>query len=316
VIAALRAMEPTDVAFYPDYGAVTAACARRFGVRPDQVLLTNGLDEGILVAALAALRGAGGDAVVVEPAFDMYAACAAAAGARIVHVAPAPDFAFPLAAVLDALSPATRVVFLTNPNNPTGQPIPRDAIEAILQRAAPALVLLDEAYVDFGAESFLDPASLDRHPNLVVGRTFAKAYGLAGVRAGALAAAVGTLAPMRAIVPPYSVNAAAVAALQAALEDDGHYRWYLEQVERSKALIYAACARLGLGFWPSAANFVLVHAGGRAAALVEGLARRGVAVRDRSAEPGCAGCVRITAGVVAHTQACLAALEEVLCDAP
>jgi histidinol-phosphate aminotransferase len=316
VLEALRRLGRGDVASYPDYAGVTAACAARLDVPADRVLLTNGLDEGILVTSLGALRGRpDADALIIEPAFDMYAACVSAAGARPVRVLPEADLRFPLARVLDAMTPATRLIFLTNPNNPTGELIARDAIEAIAARAPRAFLLLDEAYADFADETFLRGDGLDRFPNVIVGRTFAKAYGLAGLRAGALVAAPQTLGPLRAIVPPYSLNAAAVAALAAAFEDDEYVRWYVEQVAESRELIYAAAERLQLRYWPSAANFVLVHAGERAGGLLEGLAHRGIFVRDRSADPGCQNCLRITAGVVEHTRRCLVAIEELLCAA-
>ena len=316
VIEALRRLAATDMSFYPDYAAVGRATAAHLGVSESRLLLLNGLDEGLLLASFAMLRdvaGAPAEAVIVEPAFDMYAACATAAGGRLVTVPPRADFAFPAAGTLAALTGRTRLVFLTNPNNPTGQPIARGDIGRIAGAAPRALVLVDEAYVEFGGESMIDDGALDRHPNVVVGRTFAKAYGLAALRAGALVGREDTLEPIRRLAPPYNLNVCAAAALVAAIADDERLRWYRDQVERSKALLYAACDRLGLACWPSAANFVLVRVGDRAGALVEGLARRRVFIRDRTTEPGCAGCVRITTGVVEHTEACIAAMEAVLC---
>ena len=317
VLEALRQMGPEDAAFYPDYEAVTRECARYFSVTPERLLLTNGLDEGILAAALAYLpqpRQAA-ESIIVEPAFDMYAACSEAVGGRPVAVAPRSDFTFPLSEVLATISGATRLVFLTNPNNPTGEQIPRDAIRDIA-RSVPkeGIVFLDEAYADFAGESFLD--ELDRHPNVVIGRTFAKAHGLAALRVGAMIAVPSALGPMRRVVPPYSLNGCAVAALRAALHDQDHVRWYLAEAHQSKQLLYEACERLGLKYWRSAANFILVRVGDRADDFVRGLADRRIFIRDRSREPGCVGCVRITAGVVEHTKACIAAMESVLCDAP
>ena len=320
VLAAIHAMTREQAAQYPDYDAAAAACASHLGISADQVLLTNGLDEGILLVSIAALRGGGSvephEAIVVQPAFDMYAACTEAAGGRVVEVAPRPDFSFPLDAVLRAIGPGTHVVFLTNPNNPTGVAISRDAILNVAERANPALVLLDEAYIDFGGGSLLgDPALVDL-PNVIIGRTFAKAYGLAGLRVGALIGQPQTLAPLRRIAPPYSLNVFAAGVLPAALADAEYYEWYLAQVRESKALLYQALERRGVRHWPSAANFVLACFGGAAPRVAAGLAARDIFVRDRSQDPGCQGCLRITAGVVEHTRACIAALEEVLCAVP
>jgi histidinol-phosphate aminotransferase len=317
VIAALRALGPDDVARYPDYRAVTAACAAYLGVPEERLLITNGLDEGLLAAAIACLQrepAVAPEAVIIEPAFGMYADCVEATGGRIVTVLPRPSFAFPLDETLAALSPATRLVFVTSPGNPTGVLVGREDIRT-LARALPAgaLLFVDEAYAEFTDEHFL--ADLDAHPNVVVGRTFAKAQGLAGLRIGAVVGAADAVARLRRSLPPYSINVAAAVALVAALGDRAHLAWYRGQVARSREILYEACRRLGLDFWPSSANFVLVRVGDAAPGIVDALRARGVFIRDRSTQPGCAGCVRITAGVVAHTEACVRALEEVLCDA-
>jgi histidinol-phosphate aminotransferase len=124
------------------------------------------------------------------------------------------------------------------------------------------------------------------------------------------------LDPVRAVIPVYSVNIAAVVAVQAALADRVFLHDYLRQVNESKALLYAACDRAGLKYVRSDANFVLVCAGDRLRALVDGAAEQGIYIRDRSSEPGCAGCLRVATGVVAHTRRFLAAMEKVLCAAP
>ena len=320
VIDALRAFTREQAAFYPDYDAPIAATARWLNVAPDQLLLTNGLDEGILAASIAALRGSpAGDpfeAIVVVPAFDMYAACADAAGGRIVEVSLGRDFSFPLDRVLAAVTDRTRLVFLTNPNNPTGQPIAPAAIRAVASAAPRATVLLDEAYADFSGTTFIEPNAFERLPQVIVGRTFAKAHGLAGLRVGALVGAPGRLAVLRRVVPPYSLNACAAAALPAALEDRDYFDAYVAQVTESREMFYAAFDRLGVKYWRSAANFVLASFGDRCDSTIAGLAARRIHVRDRSGDTGCGGCVRITAGVTEHTRAAIAAIEEVLCDAP
>lgn len=319
VIDALRAFTREQAAFYPDYDDAVAATARWFGISPAELLLTNGLDEGILAASVAALRGgAAGDpfeAIVIVPAFDMYAACAHAAGGRVVEVPLGEDFAFPLERVLAAITDRTRLVCLTNPNNPTGQPIAPEAIRAVASAAPHATVLLDEAYADFSGTTFITTGAFERLPNAVVGRTFAKAHGLAGLRIGALVGAPGRLAPLRRVVPPYSLNACAAVALPVALADRAYYDGYLAQVDDSRELLYAAFERLGVKYWRSGANFVLARFGERCTAAIAGLAARGIYVRDRSADPGCQGCIRVTAGVTEHTRAAIGAIEEVLCGA-
>ena len=318
VMEALRQVTREAVACYPDYGDVTAATARFFDVPADRVALTNGLDEGILAVAMAALRRTEpgtGDAIVVVPAFDMYAACAEAAGGRIVEVAMGPEFEFPLEAVLEAVTSRTRVIFLTNPNNPTGGLIPRTSLRTVAEQAPHAIVFIDEAYADFSGATVLDDAGFTALAHVVVGRTFAKAYGLAGLRAGAIIGDPGTMDLIRRVLPPYSLNAFAVAALAAAMEDAAYVDWYRRQVAQSKAMMYDAFDRLGVKHWKSAGNFVLIRLGEDAPAITGALARLGVVVRDRSSDPACAGCVRVAAGVIDHTKTFLTALEEVLCGA-
>jgi histidinol-phosphate aminotransferase len=316
VVAALRKLTAQDLAIYPDYDQAVASCAARLAVGPEALLLTNGLDEGILIAAMVAFRGSVPanpfEGVVVVPAFDMYAACTDASGGRVVEVALWPSFEFPVDAVLSSLGARTRIVWLTNPNNPTGQSIPRDAILRIARAAPHALVFVDEAYVDFGGESLVGDPAFAGLPNLVVGRTFAKAYGLAGIRAGAVIGNRETIATLRRVIPPYSINVCAAAALPAAFADTAYYQWYVREVTESRALLYRAFERFGIEHWKSDANFVLARFPGRGTKLAAALAERGVHVRDRSRDPGCADCLRITTGVVDHTQRLLAALEEVL----
>jgi len=317
VLDALSRLTRENLAFYPPYTDVTEACARHLDVDPGRVMLVNGLDEGIMSAAIAYLRPqAGGgivpEAVVPEPAFEIFRFDTAVAGGRLVQVMPKPDFVFALDEVLAAITPATRVVFLTNPNNPTGLSVPFEAIRAVAKAVPPqAIVFVDEAYADFAGRSFIP--ELHAFPNVVVGRTFSKAYGLAAIRIGALVGSPQVLDPIRYATPVYSVDIAAVVALQAALADQAYVDDYLRQVKASKALMYAACDRMKLKYWPSDANFVLVRVGSRIDEVIRGATDRGVYLRNRSTEPGCEGCLRIATGIVEHTKRGIAVIEEVLC---
>jgi histidinol-phosphate aminotransferase len=319
VIAALAALHPEEIGFYPPYEAATRACADYIGVDPDHLTLLNGLDEGIMCTAIGYLRTSVGgpvpEAVIPDPAFEIFAIDTEVLGATPVRAAPNPDFSFPLDRVLSAITSRTRVVFLTSPNNPTGVLTPLPAIREVA-RALPqgAIVFVDEAYFEFCGQTFVP--ELAAFPNVVVGRTFSKAFGLAGIRIGAITGHPDALEPIRLAVPVYSVNIAAVSAVQAALADRAHLRNYLAQVEQSKALVYAACDRLGLQYWKSAANFVLVRAGDRLDAVLDAAAAHKIYLRDRSSEPGCEGCLRVATGVVEHTRRFIDVLEEVLCAAP
>jgi histidinol-phosphate aminotransferase len=312
VLAVIRSITREDLACYPDYDDATRACERWFGVPRGWVQLTNGLDEGLkLVVELAARRGRLDPALIVEPAFEMYAASADAIGLRHRHIAPAPNFKYPVDALLAAITPATSMIFLTDPNNPTGLPIPSGAIERLAAAAPDALVFVDEAYSEYSGRTFIGH-KLERHRHVIVGRTFAKAFGMAGLRAGALVAHPDTLAPIRRHIPPFNVNVVAARALPAALDDRDYVAASVAAAAESRELVYAWCRQRGMMHWPSEGNFVLVRIGNPTGPVVRALADRGILVRDRTTAPGCGGCVRLTAGVVEHTRACLTALEDVL----
>jgi histidinol-phosphate aminotransferase len=318
VIEVLQRIGREDVGIYPDYDAAYTAVAGYFGVHRESLLLTNGMDEGILASAGAAFRGrADGvpEAIGVVPAFDEYGMFVTALGGRMVTVPMPDDFTLPADAIASRVTPRTRILFLTSPHNPSGVPVPRQVLVDLARRLTTMLVFVDEAYVDFGGETLLDQALLDEVPNLIVGRTFSKAYGLAGLRCGALVANAATLEPIRRIVPVFSLNTYAAAALPAAVADVAYRDWYVQQTRQSRRLLTGACERLGLRTWPSAANFVLIHIGPQVKSVIEALGRLGIRVRDRSNEPGCGGCLRITAGRVDETTRAIAALEQVLCDA-
>jgi histidinol-phosphate aminotransferase len=312
-IEALRALTREAIGRYPDDGAATRDAERWFDVGPGWVQLLNGLDEGLQVVALRAsvLSRTSFEGIVVEPAFEMYRSCIEATGGRAVAVPSGAGFAFPLDRVLASITERTRVIYLCDPNNPTGRPMPAGAIETIAGAAPDALVLADEAYAEFTGRTLIGPA-LGRHRNVVVGRTFAKAYGLAGLRIGALVAHPDTLGPLRRFLLPYAVNVAATTVLRAALRSREHIDRYVAESAASRRLIAEFCVRAGLTSFESAANFVLVRVGSQAAAVVAALAARGVIIRDRSADRGCEGCVRITAGLIADTERCLALLEDCL----
>lgn len=312
-LEAIRRLRSTDLAAYPAYGELVHAVARYFEVDPEWVLLTNGLDEGLLMSALAHIARAGvrdAETIVPLPAFDPYPNATVAVGATPIRIPPGPGFTFPTDAVIGAITPRTKMIFLNTPNNPTGQTIPLPAIRRIAAAAPHAVVLVDEAYIEFGGETILP--GLAGLPNVLVGRTFSKAYGLAGMRVGVLIGRTATLEPVRAVTLPFNINTVAMVATLAALDDREFLPRYAAQVRESRSRLYAACQRLGLKYWESAANFVLVRLGDAVPLVVEALAARRIHVRDRSADPHTRGCIRITAGIVEHTDAAIEALESVL----
>ena len=311
VLEALARISRGDLTRYPEREPLERRAAEHLGLAPAQVLLTNGVDEAIHVLCQTYLE-AGAELLLPVPTYSMYEVYASGTAARIVHVPAGDGFRFPLDAVLNAVTPDTRLVAIANPNSPTGQTVSRAELLRILEAAPHAAVLVDEAYFHFFGETIVD--LVGRVPNLIVARTFSKAHGLAGLRLGVVAAAEEQMQWMRRAISPYSVNSVALACLGAALDDAEYVSWYVSEVLESRTAFEAALARMGLAFWPSRANFVLVAIGGRHGEFVEAMRARGVLVRDRSGDPGCDGCVRITLGTQQQTQQAIATVEASLAE--
>src|SRR6201996_7773760 len=306
VIEALRRITAADLTRYPERGSVEAIVAASLDVAPAQVLLTNGVDEAIHVLCQAFLDR--GDAMLLPvPTYSMYEVYGSAAEAQMDTVLASDGFRFPLDAMLQAIHARTRLIAIANPNSPTGATVARDTIIAIAEAAPHAVVLVDEAYYHFFGETVLD--LIGKVPNLVVARTFSKAYGLAGLRLGARIAAEETMQWLRRVISPYSVNQIALACLPAALEDHGYLDWYVAEVKSARTELAQALTECGLEHWRIQANFILTRIGPQHGAFVKAMRTRGILTRDRSADPGCDGLVRITVGTREQMQRARAAIE-------
>jgi histidinol-phosphate aminotransferase len=257
----------------------------------------------------------GDEALIVVPTFAMYAIFAQAEGARVVEVRAGDNFTFPEKALLAQLGPRTRLIAVANPNNPTGAAVAGNVLIRIAEAAPQAAVLVDEAYFEFHGETLIHQAFIDQPrqiENLFVARTFSKAYGLAGLRIGILAGEARQMAVVRRMASPYNVNAAALAILPEALQDQEYVSRYVAQVLSNRDKLQQELGNLGLHHWPSHANFVLVRIGSAHAEFVRALRDRGILVRDRHTDPGCEGCVRLTVGSDGHTEILLTALRDVV----
>ena len=230
--------------------------------------------------------------------------------ARLTRVQADASLEFPFQRFLAAITPRTKLIIVASPNNPTGAVVSRDRLLAICAAAPHAVVLVDEAYFHFHGDSLL--ADVATVPNLLVARTFSKAYGLANLRIGLLAGPAALMKFVRKVSSPYNVNGVALACLPVALADDAYVSWYAAQVNAGRARMMDGLRALGVDFFPSHANFVLMKIGPKHAELVAAMRARGVLLRDRSTDPGCDGFVRITIGVEDHVTRGLAALKESL----
>ena len=278
---------------YPEREPVERIVAEHLGVAAEQVVLTNGVDEAIHVL-FEAFLDEGDELLLPVPTYTMYEVYASATDARAVAVQAAEDLQFPFERLLSAITPQTKIIAIANPNSPSGSVATRKQIVEIARRAPDAVVVVDEAYFHFFGETVMD--LVGSVSNLMVARTFSKAYGLAGLRLGVLAGPVELMKWVRRVLSPYSVNSLALACLPPALEDTAYLDWYVGEVLAARAEFEAELDEVRVRRWPSAANFVLVEIGAKHGEFVRLMSAGGVLVRDRSNDPGCDGCVRITIG--------------------
>lgn len=311
VLEALGRISRGDLTRYPEREPAERAVAGHLGLDAAQVLLTNGVDEAIHVLCQTYLDP-GTEMLLPVPTYSMYEVYASGTPAHVVQVPAEHGFHFPVSGLLEAITPATRLIAIANPNSPTGQAASRRDILSVVEAAPHAAVLIDEAYFHFFGESVLD--LVGKIPNVIVARTFSKVYGLASLRMGVLAAPEEQMQWMRRAISPYSVNSVALACLSAALDDADYLRWYVDEVLAARPQLESALQRLQIPYWPSQANFVLAAIGPKHRAFVTAMRTRGVLVRDRSADPGCDGCVRITVGTREQMQQGIAALESSLAE--
>lgn len=308
--AALLAMQEVAISRYPDGDAtlLRASIASYTGARLEQIVLGNGSDELIDLLCRLLLRP-GDEAIVCPPTFSVPAITSRAAGATVIEVPRLPLFHVDPAGVCAAINSRTRLIFLCSPNNPTGESIPEAGLRAILSQGVN--VLLDEAYTEFAGWGAL--SLMREYANLMLLRTFSKAYGLAGLRVGYGIFPDEIGATLQAARMPYNVNSAAQAAAAAALRDRA---W----VERHVALIIAERDRVsrklekigGLEPLPSAANFLLVRVAAMPANLLYGeLLNRGIMVRYFNT-PDLKDYIRVTTGTPAQNDALLRAIAAIL----
>ena len=309
--AALAAV--ADVARYPDGGAfaLKAALCAKFDVRPEQLVVGNGSND-ILELVAQAFLAPGLSAVYSRHAFAVYPLATNARGARGIEVA-AKNFGHDLDAMLAAIEAQTRVIFIANPNNPTGTFIPGPELEAFLDRVPRhVLVVLDEAYTEYLApeQRYDSIAWLARFPNLLVSRTFSKAYGLAGLRVGYGIAHPDVADLMNRVRQPFNVSSVGLAAAEAALGDEEFIARSAEINRRGMAQLTAAFTELGLEWIPSAGNFVTFKVGD-AIGINKALLRQGVIVRPIGAY-GMPHWLRVSIGLPEENARFIAALKQAL----
>jgi histidinol-phosphate aminotransferase len=309
VIERLRAITAEGLTKYPEREPVERIVAAHFGLQSEQVLLTNGVDEAIHLMCATFLE-AEDEALVWTPSFFMYDVSVQMMTSHLHKVQADATLAFPFERFMAGITERTKLIIVASPNNPTGAVVSREHLLAIAKVAPHAVLMVDEAYYHFHGESTM--SDLATVPNLIVARTFSKAYGLANLRIGMLAGDATLLRYVRKVSSPYNVNGVALDCLLVAIADGDYLAWYTEQVRVGRERMMEGLRELGVPFFPSQANFVLMNIGPKHKELLAAMRTHGVLLRDRSADPGCDGFVRITIGLEVHVERGLAALRSSL----
>jgi histidinol-phosphate aminotransferase len=315
VLERLRSLTVEDLCRYPDRRPLEKRIASSLNLWAEQVMLTNGADEALHLLCEAYLEP--GDSMIIPvPTFSMFEIYARQTGANVVRILSRERFEIPVEGMLRAVEKTRRckLIAIASPNNPTGAVIrPADLVQ-ILEAAPNAAVLLDEAYYEFYGRSEID--LLLRFPNFYVTRTFSKAYGLAGLRAGLLAGDAQQMRGLRRLSSPFNLNAAALACVEEALADQGHLTKTVTEILTLRARLREGLTSLSFEVFPSEANFLYVRLGPSATRIVTELANQQIFIRDRGSDPGGAGCVRITVGTAREVDALLAALRTICAQRP
>ena len=239
---------------YPAYGDLDAVIAQYCGVKPEQIMITNGSDQGIDLIIRASCNP-GDEAIIPSPSFAMYHQCAKVEAVTIIEPKYSMEEGFPLGGVLAAITPKTRIICLANPNNPCGTPIPREAIAQILVAAPQATVLVDECYFEYSGLTVCD--WVEQYSNLVITRTFSKTWGVPSLRMGFVISCKANIDALLNVRGPYDINQLAVVAIRAALANPEYTHSYVAEVmQQAKPMLEDFLRSQGISFWASQANYV------------------------------------------------------------
>lgn len=293
VVHAIRSLPPDAYATYPEYAGLNEAYAETLGVSAAHVEPFNGVDAAIR-AIFDAYGEKGGTFLTTVPTFGYYEPCAQQQGMVIDEVPYPKDLTYPLTAINEKLAAHPRLVFICNPNNPTGTLLAPEAIVTLARSAPQTLVVVDELYVAFTGQSVV-PAALAL-PNVVALQSLSKAAGIAGLRLGFAVGHPSILERLRRVTGPYDINMFAVVAGKAALADPDHMRSYVGQVLAARAWTLEELERLGVRCHAEGGNYALVWPPGDLESVVQGLRDHGILVRSMAGKPVIDGSLRLTIG--------------------
>jgi histidinol-phosphate aminotransferase len=308
VIRALRGRLDGDwLSRYPEYEEARETLARYFGVSADELLLANGTDDAIKMVC-DTFVGPGDELIVPAPTFPVYEFFNTVAGGCTTRVRYDVKFRLTARMLLSAVGKRTRWMAIANPNNPTGTVVSQADLRRILREAPDVLVLVDEAYVDFCGQTVL--SWIRKYPNLVVTRTFSKAFGLAALRLGCIFTNAGIADPMRRAQNPFAVNSLALACALEAIKHGKFVARYARQICANRDKLCRFLGKVGISYVPSSSNFVLARVGAKASEIALKLREQDILVRDWSYDPRLQGYLRFTVGSTEQTRRLMQGLAE------
>lgn len=293
---------------YPHYGDINQRIAKYCQVASDQVMITNGSDQGIDLIIRAACS-VGEEIIIPQPSFAMYEQVAKVESLNVVRPQYRAGTGYPLAEVLAQIGEKTKAIVISNPNNPCGTLVATEDIMAIAKAAPQAVVLVDECYFEYSRTTFAP--YLAEYPNVVITRTFSKTWGLPSLRFGYVLSAAANIQALLNVRGPYDINQMAVVAAAAALDNPQYTERYVDEVmQRAKPLLEQCLTQLGIMYWPSAANYLWMFPP-QAEILAETLRQAGILIRPKKDADGRLG-LRITVGTVQQTESLIAVLKSSL----
>ncbi len=306
--ALLAYIQADHMQTYPAYGDLIHRIADYAGVPADQLMITNGSDQGIDLI-IRATCNEGDEVIIPSPSFAMYHQIAMVENTRIIEPVYSKETGYPVDEVLAAVSPKTKLIAVSNPNNPTGTLIAEQDIVRIARAAPQAAILVDECYFEYTQVTVKE--HLLELPNLFITRTFSKTWGLPSIRLGYVMSAAENINALLNIRGPYDVNQFAAVAVQAALEDPEYMQQFVAEVlGQSRPLLEAFLQKKNISFWPASANFVFAFPE-NAVEVNQHLQHEGILVRPKKDHKGQLG-LRITVGTLEQTKRLIEVLEKVL----
>lgn len=311
VIQALQQVDANQLSVYPEYTKFRKKLASFLKINENEMLLTNATDEAIQLVMNTFVEK-GDEVIIPVPTFAMFKFYASLVEAKIKEVLYEENLTFPTDRIINSISCKTKIIILVNPNNPTGTAILEKDILQIIQKAQDndAIVLVDEAYYEFCGKSCLE--LIRKFENVIITRTFSKAYGLAGLRIGYIVANSKTMGFLEKASSPYSVNSLAVIAAEAALNDSKYMNNYVREVNENKSFVKNELTRLGNKTYSSEANFLIANFGDLCESIYEKLKLKDILVRNRTKDQLLKNCLRIGIGTKEQCDKFIKALKEIL----